>query len=209
MKPTIILVHGEFAESSSWNGVMPRLLAEEHRVIACAVPLRSVRGDAEYLEALVSSVKGPMVLVGHSYGGAVITNLKPSAGEVVAAVYIAGFALERGESCVEASSLAPGSTFAETLLTVPLAAGALDAYIAQEKFHDQFAADLPREQTAQMAVSQRPVTMAALAEPSTDHPLWRTVPTWFVYGELAATPASSTSPRISRPTRRTTGRGSQ
>jgi pimeloyl-ACP methyl ester carboxylesterase len=184
MKPVIILVHGAYADSSSWNGVLAALLAERHRVIAFATPLRAVASDARLLSDLVADVDGPVVLVGHSYGGAVITNVDAPADRVTAAVYVAGFALEPGESCVDASSLAPGSTLAETLLSVPLADGGEDTYIAQEKYHNQFAADLPPQQAAVMAVTQRPVTAGALSEPSGEQPLWRSVPSWFLYGGL-------------------------
>jgi pimeloyl-ACP methyl ester carboxylesterase len=184
MGSTVILVHGAYAESSSWDGVAERLLAAEFHVIAFAAPLRGVAADAALLSDLVRSVDGPVVLVGHSYGGAIITNVDPAAGQVVAAVYIAGFALETGESCAAASALTPGSTLGETLMSVPLAGGGEDTYIVQEKYHDQFAADLPRTETALMAVTQRPVTAAALAEPSGAHPLWRAVPSWFLFGEL-------------------------
>ena len=184
MKPTVILVHGAYAESSSWSGVLEPLLTEGHRVIAFATPLRGVAGDAALLTDLVRSVDGPVVLAGHSYGGAVMTNVDASAGDVQALVYIAGFALERGESCVDASSLAPGSTLADTLVSVPLAGGGTDTYIAQEKYHDQFTGDLPQEQARIMAVTQRPVTAEALGEPSGDRPLWRSVPSWFLFGEL-------------------------
>ena len=184
MKPTVILVHGAYAESSSWNGVAEPLLAAGHRVIAFANPLRGVASDAALLSDLLRSVDGPVVLVGHSYGGAVMTNVDPTAAQVVAAVYIAGFALAPGESVADASALAPGSTLAETLLSVPLAGGGTDTYIVQEKYHHQFAADLPAAQAALMAVTQRPVTAEGLGEPSGDHPLWRTVPSWFLFGEL-------------------------
>ncbi|MEO5833640.1 MAG: alpha/beta hydrolase, partial [Nakamurella sp.] len=125
---------------------------------------------------------GPVVLVGHSYGGAVITNV--DAGDVQALVFVAGFALDPGESCVDASALAPGSTLGDTLVQVPLAGGGVDTYIAQEKYHGQFAADLPPEQSAIMAATQRPVTLEALSEPSGDSPRWRSVPSWFLFGEL-------------------------
>jgi pimeloyl-ACP methyl ester carboxylesterase len=184
MKPTVILVHGAYAESSSWNGVAEPLLAAEYRVITFANPLRGVASDAALLSDLLRSVDGPVVLVGHSYGGAVMTNVDPAAAQVVAAVYIAGFALAPGESAADASALAPGSTLAETLLSVPLAGGGTDTYIVQDKYHHQFAADLPETQTALMAVTQRPVTLEGLAEPSGDRPLWRTVPSWFLFGEL-------------------------
>jgi pimeloyl-ACP methyl ester carboxylesterase len=153
-------------------------------VIAFANPLRGVASDAALLSDLLRSVDGPVVLVGHSYGGAVMTNVDPTAAEVVAAVYIAGFALAPGESAADASALTPGSTLAETWLSVPLAGGGTDTYIVQEKYHDQFAADLPETQTALMAVTQRPVTLEGLVEPSGDHPLWRRVPSWFLFGEL-------------------------
>ena len=114
MKPTLILVHGAFAESSSWNGVAQALLAEGYRVIAFANPLRGLASDAALLSDLVRSVEGPVVLVGHSYGGAVLTNVSASDGQVVSAVYVAAFALEAGENCLDASSLVPGSTLGDT-----------------------------------------------------------------------------------------------
>ncbi len=184
MKPTVVLVHGAYAESSSWNGILPPLLAAGHSVVAFATPLRSVASDAALLTALVRSMEGPVVLAGHSYGGAVITNVDAGAGDVVGLVYVAGFALAPGESCGDASALTPGSTLADTLVSVPLADGGTDTYIDQDKYHQQFAADLPPEQTALMAVTQRPVTQGALFEPSGPTPLWRTVPSWFIFGEL-------------------------
>lgn len=132
MKATVILVHGAYAESSSWDGVVGGLLAEAHQVIAFATPLRGVATDAALLSSLVNSIDGPVVLAGHSYGGAVLTNVDAPAGHVVAAVYIAGFALGAGEGCVGASALVPGSTLADTLLTVQLADANADTYIVQE-----------------------------------------------------------------------------
>jgi len=184
MRPTIILVHGAYADSSSWSDVIAPLAVDGHRVIAWANPLRSVAGDAAALSELVRSIDGPVVLAGHSYGGAVLTNVDPGAGDVVALVYVAGFALEAGESAGDASSLAPGSTLAETLERVPLADGGADTYIAADKFHHQFAADVPASQSALMAAIQRPIAEAALFEPSGDRPLWRSVPSWFIFGEL-------------------------
>jgi pimeloyl-ACP methyl ester carboxylesterase len=184
MKPTVILVHGAYAESSSWVGVLEPLHEAGHHVIAFSTPLRGLASDAALLSDLVRSIEGPVVVVGHSYGGAVMTNIEAPAGKVAAMVYIAGFALDAGESCVEASSLTTGSTLAETLVPVPLSDGGVDTYIAQEKYHDQFAADLPRELTAQMSITQRPVTEGALGEPSGDQPLWRSAPSWFLFGEL-------------------------
>jgi pimeloyl-ACP methyl ester carboxylesterase len=184
MKPTIVLVHGAFAESSSWNDVIPPLVQEGHRVIAWAAPLRGLAQDAAALSDLVRSIEGPVVLVGHSYGGALMTNVSADAGDVQGLVFVAGYALNPGESCGDASSLAPGGSLGPTLLRVPLSDGGVDVYIDPAKYHHQFAADLPEEQTALMAVTQRPVTEAALFEPSGDSPLWRSVPSWFIFGEL-------------------------
>jgi pimeloyl-ACP methyl ester carboxylesterase len=184
MKPTIVLVHGAYAESSSWNDVITFLLREGHRVIAWAAPLRGLAQDAAGLTDLVRSIEGPVVLVGHSFGGALMTNVSADAGDVQALVFVAGYALNPGESCGDASALAPGGTLGPTLLRVPLSDGGVDTYIDPAKYHHQFADDLPEEQAALMAVTQRPVTEAALFEPSGDAPLWRTVPCWFIFGEL-------------------------
>lgn len=181
---TVVLVHGAFAESASWDGVIPTLVQAGHRVIAYANPLRSVAGDAAQLSALVQTLEGPVVLAGHSYGGAVLTNVDPGKTTVTALVYVAGFALETGESCGDASALSPGSTLGDTLVQVPTAEGGVDLYIDQAKFHDQFAGDLSAEQRVRMAATQRPVTQTALFEPSGRAPLWRTVPSWFIFGEL-------------------------
>jgi pimeloyl-ACP methyl ester carboxylesterase len=184
MKPTIVLVHGAYAESSSWNDVIGPLLDQGHRVIAWATPLRGLASDAVALTDLVRSLEGPIVLVGHSYGGALLSNVPVDAGDVQALVFVAGYALEPGESCGDASSFVPGGTLAPTLVRVPLADGAVDTYIDPAKYHHQFADDLPERQTAIMAVTQRPVTEAALFEPSGDSASWRTVPSWFIFGEL-------------------------
>ena len=182
--PTIVLVHGAFAESASWDGVTDRLLADGRRVVAFANPLRGLASDAALLTDLVRSIDGPVVLVGHSYGGAVLTGVPSDAGDVVGLVYVAGFALDTGESAGAASALAPGSTLGDTLAPVPLSGGGTDMYIAQERYHQQFCADLPAGQAALMAVGQRPVTEGALFEPLAGTPLWRSAPSWFVFGEL-------------------------
>jgi pimeloyl-ACP methyl ester carboxylesterase len=183
-KQTVILVHGAYAESSSWDGVIGPLAAEGHRVIAWSNPLRSVAGDAAALSDLLRSTEGPVLLVGHSYGGAVMTNVPADAGQVTGLVFIGGFALAPGESAADASALAPGSTLGETLQRVPLAEGGADTYIQQDRYHQQFCADLPDEQAMLMSVTQRPITEAALNEPSGEKSLWSTVPSWFLFGEL-------------------------
>lgn len=182
IKPTVVLVHGAFAESSSWNGVVSRLLGQGYPVIAVANPLRGVQSDARYVTSVLDSISGPVVLVGHSYGGIVITNVAPARANVKALVYVAGFAAELGESAADLSGKFPGSTLAPTLAPpVALPDGGKDLYIQQSKFHAQFAADLPAAQAALMATAQRPITEAALNEPSAA-PMWKGIPSWFVYG---------------------------
>jgi pimeloyl-ACP methyl ester carboxylesterase len=181
-KPTVVLVHGAFAESSSWNGVASRLLAKGYGVVAVANPLRGVQSDARYVGSVVDSILGRVVLVGHSYGGSVITNVSAAKGNVKALVYVAGFAPEAGESAETLGGKFPGSTLGPTLAPpVPLSDGGSDLYIDQAKFHAQFAADLPRPQAELMAATQRPVTQAALKEAS-GAPAWKAIPSWFVYG---------------------------
>ena len=179
---TVILVHGAFADSDSWNGVIAPLRAE-HRVIAYANPLRGIAYDAAPLTDLIKTIDGPIVLAGHSYGGAVLTAVEPDAGQIVGLVYVAGFALQPGESAATASALAPGSTLADTLVEVPLRSGGVDLYIDQAKYWKQFCADLGEEQAAAMAVTQRPVTGAGLNDPLGSGALWQSVPSWFVFGE--------------------------
>lgn len=180
---TVILVHGAFADSDSWNGLIAPLHADGHLVIAYANPLRGVATDAAPLTDLVRTVDGPVVLVGHSYGGAVLTAVDPDAGDITALVYVAGFALAPGESAAAASALAPGSTLARTLIEVPVREHGTDLYIDQALYRQQFCADLDEEQAAAMAVTQRPVAAAALSEPLGARALWQTVPSWFVFGE--------------------------
>jgi pimeloyl-ACP methyl ester carboxylesterase len=182
-QPTVVLVHGAFAESASWNGVIRRLQEEGYTAIAAANPLRSVAGDAESVASIFEAVEGPIVLVGHSYGGIVISNAARDHENVKALVYVCGFAPEEGENAFELSGRFPGSTLGEALWPVPLSDGSTDLYIRQELFHQQFAADVHAEQTALMAVSQRPGRDVALTEDS-GAPAWTSIPSWFVFGEL-------------------------
>jgi pimeloyl-ACP methyl ester carboxylesterase len=183
MRPTIVLVHGAFAESSSWDGVIDPLLDAGHPVIAAANPLRGLAADAAAVSDLVRTVDGPVVLVGHSYGGMVISNTDADAGELVGLVYACGFAPEPGDSAFTLSERFPGSTLGDTLRPVPRTDGTTDLYITTERFHDQFCADVSAEQAARMAATQRPVTQEALTEPSGEHPLWKDLPSWFLIGE--------------------------
>ncbi len=181
MLPTIVLVHGAFAESASWDRVIDMLPAE-HRVVAAANPLRSLSADAQSVSDVVRSLDGPVMLVGHSYGGAVISNVAADAGEIVGLVYVCAFAPDAGEDAFTLSQRFPGSTLGGAVQPVPRSDGTTDLYIAPERFHEQFCADVPPAEAARMAVTQRPATLEALQEPSGEHPLWKAVPSWFLIG---------------------------
>jgi pimeloyl-ACP methyl ester carboxylesterase len=183
-KPTVVLVHGAFAESASWNGVVERLHRRSVEVVAAANPLRSVSGDGSYLRDVIAGVEGPVVLVGHSYGGMVITQAASGNPAVAALVYVGAFCPDTGESALTLSTRFPGSTLAETLVGTPLSGGGIDLRIAQEAFPSQFAADVPVGAAVVMAATQRPVTDRALGEGlPADVPAWRDRPSWFVYGD--------------------------
>jgi pimeloyl-ACP methyl ester carboxylesterase len=183
MRPTILLVHGAFEDSASWNRLIDPLVAERHTVIAAANPLRSLAGDAASVSDMVRTIEGPVVLVAHSYGGAVISNVDPDAGEIVGLVYINGFAPDAGENCLQLAAMFPGSMLVETTVPVPRSDGTTDLYAPREAFHDIFCADVPASQAALMAATQRPATQEALVEPSGEQPLWNDVPSWFLIGE--------------------------
>ena len=182
-KPTIVLVHGAFAESASWNGVLSRLIAKGYPVVAVANPLRGVKNDAVYVSSVIDSTPGPVVLVGHSYGGLVITNAVAAKENVKALVFVAAFAPDTGETASELSSRFPGSTLGPTLAApVALPDGGKDLYIQQDRFRAQFAADVPVNDARLMAATQRPITEAALNEASATA-TWKTIPSWFIYGD--------------------------
>lgn len=181
--PTVVLVHGAFADSSSWNGVILALQAQGYPVVAAANPLRSVSGDAEYVASVLAGITGPIVLVGHSYGGIVISSAAVGNDNVRALVFVAAFAPEAGESAIDLSGQFPGSTLGPALSPFPSPDGQTDLFIRPEVFQSQFAADVPEEETVLMAATQRPVTEAALSE-GAGGPAWKTIPSWFVYGEL-------------------------
>jgi pimeloyl-ACP methyl ester carboxylesterase len=184
MSHTIVLVHGAFAESSSWDGVIDPLVDAGHPVIAAANPLRSLATDAAAVADVVRAVDGPVVLAAHSYGGAVISNVPADAGEIVGLVYVNGFAPEPGEHCFQLAAKFPGSMLGpETSRPVPRSDGTTDLYVALDSFNEVFCQDVPAPQAARMAVTQRPATQEALTEPSGDRPLWKDVPSWFLIGE--------------------------
>jgi pimeloyl-ACP methyl ester carboxylesterase len=182
MKPTIVLVHGAFAESASWDRVIDPLHDAGHTVIAAANPLRGLSHDAEMVGDLVRSVEGPVLLVAHSYGGMVISNVDPAAGDIVGLVYVGAFAPDAGEDAIGLSEKLPGGTLGAALEANPRTDGTTDLTIARDRFHEQFCADLPASMAERMASTQRPVTREALSEASGE-PLWKNLPSWFLFGE--------------------------
>jgi pimeloyl-ACP methyl ester carboxylesterase len=182
-KPTIVLVHGAFADSSSWTGVVGILEKDGYHVVAVANPLRTVKGDGAYVHALLATINTLVVLVGHSYGGMVISNAANGAANVKALVYVAAFAPDAGESASVLDSKFPGSLLGPALAPpVPLPGGGHDLYVLQDKFHDAFAPDLPVEPATLAAAGQRPVTDIAFGE-AASAPAWKNLPSWFVYGD--------------------------
>jgi pimeloyl-ACP methyl ester carboxylesterase len=182
-KPTVVLVHGAFAESSSWNGVIEKLQAMSLDCVAVANPLRSLTGDAAYVRDVIAGIGKPVVLVGHSYAGLVITEAAAGNDAVTALVYVCAFAPDHGESAFALSMRFPGSTLGEALVAYPVSTGGNEFAIRQDLYHQQFAADVPAAQAAAMAATQRPATEAALSEGlPTDTPAWKHIPSWFVIG---------------------------
>jgi pimeloyl-ACP methyl ester carboxylesterase len=181
---TVLLIHGAFAESASWNPVISKLRKESVDVVAVANPLRSVSGDAAYLRDVITGIATPVVLVGHSYGGMVITEAAAGNDAVSALVYAAAFAPEQGESALELSNRFPGSTLGDVLVSSPIPTGGNEFRIRPDAFHQQFVADGSKTEAALMALTQRPVTEAALTEAlPTDAPAWMHRPSWFVFGD--------------------------
>jgi pimeloyl-ACP methyl ester carboxylesterase len=184
MKPTIVLVHGAFAESASWDAVIDTLEGAGHPVIAAPNPLRGLASDAASVGDLVRTIDGPVLLAAHSYGGAVMSNVARDAGDIIGLVYVNGFASDAGETCFALAGRFPGSMLGEkTLRPVPRADGTTDLYIVQDRFRELFCPDVPAADAARLAATQRPATQQALVEPSGDAPLWREVPSTFLIGE--------------------------
>ncbi|MET7709858.1 alpha/beta hydrolase [Micromonospora sp. NPDC005413] len=181
-QPTIVLVHGAFADSASWNGVIERLGAA-YDVVAAANPLRGVAGDAAYVRDVMRGIGGPIILVGHSYGGMVITQAAADEPSVRALVYVNAFCPDTGESALSLSGKFPGSTLAETLVQYPVSTGGNEVAIGQDAYHTQFAADVPTDLAALMARTQRPITEQALSDVLAGDPAWRLLPSWFVFGD--------------------------
>ncbi|MFD3324734.1 alpha/beta fold hydrolase [Streptomyces sp. NPDC058701] len=182
VRPTIVLEHGAFADAASWDGVVARLQRAGYPVVSAANPLRGPATDAAYLRSVLDHIDGPVVLVGHSYGGTVISQAAAGLeGKVKALVYIAAFLPDTGESSLGLTNKFPGSTLGQAIESVnyalPDGGQGTDVYIDPEKFRNQFAADVPTDKTRLMAAGQRPIAAAALEEKST-RAAWKTIPSW-------------------------------
>lgn len=188
---TVVLVHGAFADASSWSGVVERLQAAGVQVTAPANPLRGISIDSAYIAGVLEEIPGPVVAVGHSYGGAVITNAATKANNVVGLVYVAAFATEEGEHLADAEAASKDSVLNSALVPLhyPAADGepAVEFAIDPASFHDAFAADLSAKKAAVMAATQRPVAELAFSEPA-GPPAWKNLPSWAVVatGDKAA-----------------------
>ncbi len=192
VKPTIVLVHGAYADASSWNGVIERLQQQGYTVIAAANPLRGVTSDSAYIASLLGQIDGPVLLAGHSYGGAVITNAASSAPNVAGLVFVAAFAPDEGETLGEVENGSKDSVLGTALVQYTYPAGpggqtAVEFAINPPQIREAFAADLPPETTALMAATQRPAAAAAFTDAS-GPPAWKKLPSWAVVatGDKAA-----------------------
>jgi len=179
--PTVVLVHGAFAESASWNGVIEQLRGEGYPVVAAANPLRGLRNDADQLRSVLDQITGPVVLAGHSYGGSVMSEAAEGHARVRALVYVGSFLLAEGESTGELAGKFPGNELGSSLEPVELPGNdggtVTDLYIQPDKFHHVFAADVAPEVAELMAATQRPIAEDALQDKA-EKAAWRTIPSW-------------------------------
>jgi pimeloyl-ACP methyl ester carboxylesterase len=183
-RPTVVLVHGAFADGSSWYEVITRLQAEGVQVTAPANPLRGIAIDSAYIASFLEQIAGPVLLVAHSYGGAVITNAATNANNVLGLVYVAAFAPDEGETLGAIASNSKDSVVFPALIPLQYPTGegqetATEFTIDPERIHEIFAFDLPAEQTALMAATQRPLAELVFSEP-TGVPAWKSLPSWAV-----------------------------
>jgi pimeloyl-ACP methyl ester carboxylesterase len=183
-RPTVVLVHGAFADASSWNEVIKRLQAEGLQVTAPAIPLRGISIDSAYIGSFLEQIPGPVLAVAHSYGGAVLTNSATNANNVLGLVYVAAFAPDEGETLAAIASNSKDSVVTPTLIPLQYPTGegnetAAEFTIDPGKFHEVFAFDLSVEQSALMAATQRPLSELAFSEP-TGVPAWKDLPSWAV-----------------------------
>lgn len=187
-RPTIVLVHGAWADGSSWGQVVPRLQRDGYTVDVAANPLRGLPGDANYLRAVLDSISGPIVLVGHSYGGAVISNAATGDPNVKALVYVDAYVPDQNETILQLANAQPGSCLsgnpADVFNAVPYPGalgGDVDLYVKASVFPSCFANGLPAREANALAASQRPLTGSALMG-KTATPAWKTIPSWDLIG---------------------------
>jgi pimeloyl-ACP methyl ester carboxylesterase len=182
-KPAVVLVHGAWADATSWNGVITQLLAAGYTVYAPPNPLRGLTSDAETIATFVKAIPGPVILVGHSYAGAVISVASPSNPNVEALVYIDAFALDAGESCLSVLASSPPPP-PDLFTPVPFATGGdADVYFTPKYYGAVFASDVPAAMSSIMAVTQRPLTNSALNDKAPSAQGWKTIPSWYVVGD--------------------------
>jgi pimeloyl-ACP methyl ester carboxylesterase len=189
---TVVLVHGAFADSSSWNGVIARLQREGHTVVAPANPLRGLADDTAYIASVVDQIEGPVLLVGHSYAGAIISNVVARARNVVGLVFVAAFAPDDGEWLGDVTATSKDAILGPALLQRKYPVGrdgetGVEFVVNPARFHEIFAADLPADRSAVLAASQRPVAQGAFSEEA-GPPAWRSIQSWAVVatGDKAA-----------------------
>ena len=178
--PTVVLVHGGFADASSWTGVIDRLQANGLTTLAPANPLRGLVNDSTYVSNVVKAIEGPVLLVGHSYGGLVITNVGAQVDNAVGLVYVAAMAPDEGETMLDVAANYPKTPLFDALRPASVAPSEAetDLILDATAYREAFAADLPEEQTRVLAVTQRPFVGAALSTPS-GPAAWKTLPSWF------------------------------
>jgi len=177
--PTIVLVHGAFADASGFRGLYNELLGEDLTILAPPNPLRGLTGgDGKYVESVIGAIDGPVLLVGHSYGGSVIT-AAGTADNVVGLVYISGFAPDEGENLTDLQSKFPAPGIVPYIVEHKLPDGGTEFTLAPEGFHESFCADIPADDAAFYAITQRPLAGVALTE-AAPTPAWRSRPTWAV-----------------------------
>jgi pimeloyl-ACP methyl ester carboxylesterase len=183
MSPTVLLIHGAFADGSSWSRVIPRLHSAGVTVRAVANPLRGLTLDGEYVASVIAQTDGDVVLVGHSYGGAVATYAGSQAANVKAFVLVGAFGLDQGESAQSATAGYPDPALLSALQPWTFPGSEIPEFTIQtDKYPEVFCADLPAEEAALGALNQRAVSAVALGEPLAVQPTWRKVPTWWVFG---------------------------
>ena len=178
--PTVLLAHGAFGDASSWRSVFEQLESDDYNVLAAAIPLRGVASDASYLGAVIDQLDGPVVLVGHSYSGCVIT-VAGASDKVAGLVYVAGFVPDEGETITDLQARYPSLAMGNFLQPRPLPDGSAEVSVVPERFHDIFCADVPDADATFMAHSQRPLATTAFDDPA-PVAAWRVKPSWGVFG---------------------------